>query len=314
MDWLNYHHLLYFWVVAREGSVARACEQLGLAQPTISGQVRELEQTLGEKLFQRAGRGLVLTETGKVVFAYADEIFKLGQELTNAVRGRGAGRPLRLVIGVADVLPRLIVYRLLQPLRHLKEPVRIVCREGKPPRLLADLAAHHLDVVLSDLPASPVVKVRAFNHLLGESGLSFFATPALAKKHGGDFPRSLDGAPMLLPTEETAMRRAVEHWLRGQHVRVDVRGEFEDSTLLKIFGQAGEGVFVMPTVIEPEVCRQYDVVALGRIDVPRVRCYAITAERRIKHPAVVALAAAARQELFPTLDNRELPHPDDPLL
>lgn len=298
MDWLNYHHLHYFWVVAREGSVARACEQLGLAQPTISGQVRELEQAIGEKLLQRDGRGLALTEMGKVVFTYADEIFKLGQDLVHAVQGRSPGRPLRLEIGVADVLPKLMVYRLLQPLRDLPEPVRIVCREGKPPRLLADLAAHNLDVVLSDLPSTPLIKVRASNHLLGESGLSFFATAALAARHGGDFPRSLDGAPVLLPTEETAMRRLLEHWLRSQQLHPVIRGEFDDSALLKIFGQAGEGAFAMPTVLETEVCRQYDVQVLGRIDGPRLRCYAITAERRIKHPAVAALIAAARQQLF----------------
>lgn len=298
MDWLNYHHLLYFWVVAREGSIARACEQLGLAQPTISGQLRDLENALGEKLLQRAGRGLVLTEMGKVVFAYADEIFKLGQDLVHAVKGRAPGRPMRLVVGVADVLPKLIVYRLLQPLQRLEQPVRLVCREGKATRLMADLGAHHLDVVLSDAPTSPLLKVKAFNHLLGECGLSFFATKKLAGKYGRDFPRSLEQAPLLVPTEETAGRRVLEQWLRGHHLTADVRGEFDDSALLKIFGAAGEGIFAMPSVIEKEVEKQYGVEVIGRVAEATVRFYAITAERRIKHPAVQAMTERAREDLF----------------
>lgn len=299
MDWLNYHHLLYFWVVAREGSIARACEQLNLAQPTISGQLQALEKALGEKLLQRAGRGLELTETGKLVFAYADEIFKLGQEMLHTVRGGGGGRPMRLVVGIADVLPKLIVHRLLQPVLHLSESVRIVCREGKTTRLLADLAAHHLDVVLSDMPTSPLVKVKAFNHQLGECGLSFFASPDLAARYGQDFPRSMDHAPWLVPTEDTTARRLLEHWLRTNRLSADVRGEFEDSALVKSFGAAGEGVFVMPTVIESEVCAQCNVQVIGRAEDLLVRFYAITPERRIKHPAVSALTATARRELFP---------------
>lgn len=298
MDWLNYHHLLYFWTVAREGSISRACEQLGLAQPTISGQVRELETSLGTKLLQRAGRGLVLTDAGRTVFAYADEIFKLGHELQNAVKGRGPGRPLRLVVGVADVLPKLIVYRLLTPARHIAEPVHVVCREGKPARLFADLAAHHLDVVLSDSPCGSAYKVRAFNHLLGECGLTFFATAELARRHGRDFPASLNRAPFLLPTEDTTLRRLIDNWFRANRIAPEVRGEFDDSALVKIFGQAGEGVFAMPSVIEAEVRQQYGVEAVGRIEEARVRFYAISAERRLKHPAVVALSQAARQELF----------------
>jgi LysR family transcriptional activator of nhaA len=298
MDWLNYHHLHYFWVVAREGSIARASEELGLAQPTISGQLRDLEEALGEKLLQRSGRGLVLTDTGRVVFDYADEIFKLGQELLNAVKGQGRGRPLRLVVGAVDVLPKLIIHRLLQPIRRLGEPVHIVCREGKPARLLADLAAHHLDVVLSDMPGSPLVKVKAFNHLLGECGLSFFATPDLSQKYGNDFPRSLEHAPFLVPTEETAGRRVLEQWLRANNIQAEVRGEFDDSALVKIFGTAGEGIFAMPTVIEEEICREYGVVVIGRANDVTVRCFAITTDRRLKHPAVAALVAAAKHELF----------------
>lgn len=298
MEWINYHHLLYFWVVAREGSIARACELLGLAQPTISGQLRDLEKSLGVKLLQRDGRGLTLTEMGKVVQSYADEIFKVGQEMIKAVKGRGSNRPSRLVVGVADVLPKLIVYRLLQPTRRMPDPPRIICREGKAPRLLADLAAHQLDIVLSDAPASPLVKVKAFNHLLGECGLSFFATPELASRHGKNFPASLEHAPLLVPTEETAVRRVLEHWLRLQRISPDVRGEFDDSALIKIFGSAGEGIFAMPSVLEQEICKQYGVVVLGRAENAPARFYAITGERRITHPGVALLTTAAKKELF----------------
>jgi len=298
MDWLNYHHLLYFWTVAREGSVSRACEQLGLAQPTISGQLHKLEASLQTKLLQRAGRGLVLTEAGKVVFRYADEIFKLGQELQSAVKGAGPGHPLHLVVGTSDALPKLIIYRLLAPARRAPGPVHLVCREGKPPRLLADLASHHLDVVLSDTPCGSAIKVRAFNHLLGECGLSFFAAPDLARRCGGDFPRSLHRAPFLLPTEDTTLRRLIETWCRANRVIPEVRGELDDSALVKVFGQAGEGVFVMPSVIEREVCERYGVKVVGRAEEARVRFYAITPERRLKHTAVVALAEAARREVF----------------
>ncbi|MFO0879506.1 MAG: transcriptional activator NhaR [Gemmataceae bacterium] len=298
MDWLNYHHLLYFWVVAREGSITRACEQLKLAQPTISAQLQALERALGERLFERAGRGLALTETGRVVFTYADEIFKLGQEMVHAVQGETSDRPMRLVVGIADVLPKLIVYRLLQAVLHLERPVRIVCREGKTTRLLADLSAHNLDVVLSDTPTSPLIKVKAFNHLLGECGLSFFGTPALVERYGQDFPRSLEHAPFLIPTEDTSARRLLEHWLRSHKVVVDVRGEFEDSALIKSFGAAGEGLFVMPTVIEREVCKQYGVEVIGRAEELVMRFYAITPDRRIKHPAVHALTTSAKRELF----------------
>jgi LysR family transcriptional activator of nhaA len=298
MEWLNYHHLLYFWVVAREGSITRASEQLGLAQPTVSGQLRELEHSVGEKLLHRVGRNLALTEMGRKVFSYADQIFKLGQELHGAVKGRTASGPMRLAVGAADVLPKLILYRLLLPVQRLSEPVRIVCREGKTDQLLGDLAVHRLDVVLSDAPADPLIKVKVYNHLLGECGLSFFGSPDLARKHGGDFPRSLHHAPMLLPTEDAAVRRALEQWLRSHDLSPQVRGEFEDSALLKLFGQAGEGFFAMPTVIEADVCRGYGVQVIGRVDSLRVRCYAITAERRLHHSAVAALSAAARENLF----------------
>ena len=298
MDWLNYHHLLYFWTVAREGSVARAGERLRLAQPTISGQIRALERSLGQKLFARAGRGLVLTEFGRMVYRHADEIFAIGRELTEAVKGRPAGRPIRFVVGVADVLPKVVAYRLLEPALRIREPLRIVCREDKPEPLLARLALHELDIVLSDAPAPPGVKIRSFNHLLGECGVTFLAAPSLAEKTRRRFPRSLDGAPVLLPIEGTALRRSLDEWFDRSGVMPLVAGEFDDSALAKAFGQAGVGIFAVPSVVESEVRRQYAVRTVGRTDEIRERFYAISVERRLKHPAVVAISEAARHETF----------------
>jgi len=302
MDWLNYHHLLYFWTVAREGSIKRACEQLHLAQPTISGQLKKLEQALGEKLFERVGRELSLTETGQFVYKYADEIFAIGRELLDAVQGRPTGRPMRLRVGVPDFLPKLIVYRLLQPAIQLEEQeeqtVQIVCYEDKPDQLLASLALHELDVVLSDSPAGSMVRVKAFNHLLGECGISFFAAPRLQKAFKKNFPHSLQGAPMLLPTENTTLRISIEHWLLDNDLHPRVVGEFEDTALMKVFAQAELGVIPVPTVIETEVTQQYGVGLVGRVPEIKERFYAITVQRRLKHPAVVAISENARNELF----------------
>jgi LysR family transcriptional activator of nhaA len=298
MEWLNYHHLLYFWTAARAGGVSAAAAELRLAQPTISGQIRALEESFGEKLFHRSGRRLALTETGRVVYRYADEIFGIGRELMDTLKGRPTGRPLRLTVGVADALPKLIAYRLLQPALRLPEPVRIVCREDRSDRLLAELAVHALDVVLTDAPIAPTVKVRAFNHLLGECGVTLFAAGRMAATYRRRFPRSLDGAPMLLPTDNTALRRALDQWFDAQHIRPRVVGEIEDSALLKVFGQEGVGVFAAPSVIEPEVQKQYRVGVVGRIEAVRERFYAISVERRLRHPAVVAISDAAQHELF----------------
>lgn len=298
MEWLNYHHLLYFWTVAREGSIARACEKLFLAQPTISGQLRVLEKAVGDKLFARSGRGLVLTETGRTVYRYADEIFSLGRELQDTLRGRPAGRPMRLLVGVADVLPKLVSFRLLEPALALSDPVQIICREDKPERLLSDLSIHGLDIVLSDAPVGPHVKVRAFNHLLGECGVAVMGKAALARPFRKGFPASLDGAPFLLPTENTSLRRALDQWFDRRSIRPSIRAEFEDSALLKVFGQAGVGLFVVPTAVENEVRKQYGVELVGRVEEVRERFYAISVERKLKHPAVVAISEAARQELF----------------
>lgn len=297
MQWLNYHHLLYFWTVAKEGSIARACEKLILAQPTISAQLRDLEQSLGEKLFDRKGRGLVLTDAGRLVFQYADEIFTLGKEMTDTLRGRPTGRPLRLAVGIADVLPKLITFRLLKPALTLGIPVQIQCQEDKPERLLAELAIHNLDMVLSDAPIPPSVHVKAFSHLLGECGVSFMGTPELAKKYRNGFPRSLSGAPMLLPTENTELRRALEQWFDTLGILPMIQAEFEDSALLKVFGQEGMGLFAVPSAVEEEVRVQYRVHCIGRIDEVQERFYAISPERKLKHPAVLAISESARKTL-----------------
>lgn len=298
MDWLNYHHLLYFWTVVRTGSVAAASEELRLAPPTVSVQIRRLEEQLGEKLLRRSGRRVVPTEMGHTVFRYADDIFALGRELLDTVRGRPTGRPLRLTIGVVDVMPKSIAHWLIQPALGLGEPVRIVCREATPEQLLAQLSVQGLDVVLADAPIAPGVAVRAYNHLLGETGVSFLGAPTLARKHRRRFPKSLHGAPLLLPASNTAVRRGIDQWLDGLDVRPEVIGEFEDSELLWEFGKAGEGIFPVPSVLEKHLVRQYRVGVLGRTDVVRSRFYAISVERRLKHPAVVAICETARRQLF----------------
>ncbi|MBN1208221.1 MAG: transcriptional activator NhaR [Myxococcaceae bacterium] len=296
MSWLNYHHLLYFWTVARAGTIAKAGEELRLAQPTISSQIKLLEESLGHKLFERQGRKLVLTDVGRTVMRYADEIFRLGNELKNVVGGLPAGQQLRLHVGVADVVPKVVAERLLQPALDVG-PLRIVCREGPLPQLLASLALHELDVVLADAPGSEPVSVRAFNHLLGKCGVTFFAAPAHAHLKR-DFPRSLDGAPILMPSEASSIRHAMDLWFEAQGVRPTVVGDFDDSALLKAFGERGLGVFAMPSVIKAEVVRQFDVSVIGHTDEIESCFYAISVERRLRHPAVVAIAEAARSSLF----------------
>lgn len=298
MEWLNYHHLLYFWVVAREGSVAKACQQLHLAQPTISGQIRALEESLKTALFARSGRNLVLTETGHTVYRYADEIFSLGRELQDTLQNRPTGRAIRFVVGVADALPKLVAHRLLQPALDLPEDVQVTCFDGDPDHLMAKLALHELDLVLSDVPANPRLGFRAYNHSLGECGISFFAARKLARKYRQGFPHSLAGAPFLMPTGNVALRRSLEQWLDGLGIRVHVRAEFSDSALLKVFGLVGTGVFAAPNAVEADVKRMYGVAVVGREETIRERFYAISVEKRLKHPAVVAISNAARTGLF----------------
>ena len=298
MEWLNYHHLLYFYTVAREGSVTKAAKVLRLAQPTLSAQIRRLEDSLGEKLFTRQNRGLVLTELGRVAYGYAEEIFGLGNEMLDTLRGRPSSRPARLNVGIADVIPKLVCYRLLESVLAGPDPVRLVLREGKTDDLLAALATQTFDLVIADTPLGPHLRVRAFNHLLGESGITFFATPALAARFKKGFPRSLDGAPLLLPTENTALRRALDQWFAELGVHPQIVAEIEDSALIKVFGQNGAGIFTAPTIIAREVRRHYGVLAIGATQAVRERFYAISVERRIKHPAVAAITAAAQQKLF----------------
>jgi LysR family transcriptional activator of nhaA len=297
VDWLNYHHLHYFWVVAREGSVSRACGVLHLSQPTISGQIRELERAMKTSLFEKSGRGLVLTDTGRAVFRYADDIFALGRELMDTVSGRPVGRPVRLRVGVVDVMPKFIAHLLLQPALRLPEPVRVVCTEGKLDRLAAELTIHNLDVVLSDTPLPPTVKAKVYTHLLGQCGVSIVGTPKLAGAYKPGFPKSLDAAPFLLPTEGTTLRRSLDQWFDGQGVRPSVRGEFEDSALMKTFGRTGEGLFAVPTVTETDIRKHYGVRRVGRAEGLRERFYAVSVERKLKHPAVVAISEQARHAL-----------------
>ena len=298
MEWLNYHHLLYFWMVAREGSLARASAELRLAQSTVSKQIHQFEDVLGHALFAKSGRQLVLTESGRVVFRFADEIFRLGREMLDALRDRPIGKPLRVTVGIADVVPKLLAERVLAPAFTMVGPLRLVCKEDKPDRLLADLALHDLDVILTDAPASPNVKIRAFNHLLGESEIAFFGRKELAAKHRRGFPASLEGAPVLLPTENTALRRSLDQWFAANGVRPNIVGEFEDSALLKVFGLRGTGVFPAPVVVAKEVEAQYQVRSIARVPQVRERLYAVTVERRITHPAVVAICEAAKSLVF----------------
>ena len=295
--WLNYHHLLYFWTVAREGSIARASAVLHLTQPAISAQLRTLQRAFGEKLLERRGRGLELTEAGRVAFRYADEIFTLGRELQDTLAGRVVGTP-RLRVGVVDALPKLVAYRLLEPALR-GDATRLHVREGPLERLLGDLALHALDVVLSDAPVPPTVRIAAFNHAIGECGVTVFAARALATPSmRRRFPASLDGAPFLLPGEGTALRRSLDAWFEEEGVRPVVVGEIGDSALLKVFGQAGVGLFAAPSAVEAEVQRQYGVRVVGRTERARERFYAISAERRIRHPGVQRITEAARDELF----------------
>ncbi len=298
VQWLNYHHLLYFWMVAREGTIAKAGKILRLAQPTISGQIRALEESLGEKLFERRGRTLALTETGRLVYGYADEIFGLGRELQDALRGRPARGGLRLHVGISDALPKLVSYRLLEPALRMGEPVELVCTEDKSERLLTELATRGLDLVLTDAPIGAGSGVRAYNHFLGECDTSFFGSDALVAKCRKAFPRSLDGMPLLLPRASSTLRRQIDRWLEVAGIRPRVVGEFDDSALMKMFGERGEGLFPAPTVIEREIRAHYGVRVAGRTSEVKERFYAITVERRIKHPAVARISEVAQQQLF----------------
>lgn len=293
MDWLNYHHLRYFWTVAKAGGLKPAAEQLHVSQPSISAQISELEEALGEKLFRRAGRKNELTEVGRLVLGYADEIFALGQEMLSAVRQRPGKRALRLYVGVADSFPKLVTNEILKPVFQMSQPVHVICREGKQEDLLAQLAAHRLDVVLADSPAATGQPGRTFNHRLHETGITFCAVPRLAAKLAEGFPQSLDGAPALLPTENTALRRALEPWFREAGITPQVVAEFEDLALMKVMALEGRGFLVVPTLVADEAVERYKFRVFGEATGCKLALYAITGERRILHPGVSLITQAA---------------------
>lgn len=298
MEWINFHHLLYFYVVAKEGGLVAAGKVLRLSHPTLSAQIQSLENQLGEKLFNRTGRKLVLSEMGQVVYRYADEIFSLGREMLDTVKGRSTGQPLRLNVGVTDVVPKLIVQKLLEPALTMEEPVRLVCYEESSERLLAQLALHSLDVVISDSPVPSGSPIRAYTHELGETSTSFFCTKGMKTRFARGFPKSLDGAPLLLPLANSVLRRSLNQWFEKHKIVPRVVAEFEDSALMKVFGSNGLGIFPAPTAVAPEVIRQYQVELLGHADTVVERFYAISAERKIRNPAVVVICDTAERALF----------------
>jgi len=298
MSSLNYKHLRYFWMVAKTGSIAKAATQLHLAPQSVSGQLTEFADTLGVELFRRAGRNLELTETGRRILSYAEEIFSTGDELLELVRDKTLTTTISFRVGCADSVSKLIACRLVEPALMLSEPVRLVCREGRLDSLVADLAVHRLDLVIADRPIPAHFSVRGYSHLLGESTMTAFATAALADTLGAEFPACLHDAPTLLPGEDFAIHQRLLRWLERSEVHPRVVGEFDDSAMMQAFGQSGAGVFFAPTVIAAQVCSQYGVLALGRIDPVIEQVYAITTERRMSHPATVAISTMARDELF----------------
>lgn len=298
MSSLNFKHLRYFWMVAKSGSIARAAAQLHLTPQSISGQLSEFAASLGVELFRRSGRHLELTDMGRRLLGHAEEIFAAGDDLLDTVREKDARTTVPYRVGCADSVSKLIAYRLLEPTLRLDEPVRLICREGQLANLAADLAVHRLDLIIADRPLPSQLSVRGFNHLLGESGMTVFATAALAATLAPGFPACLHGAPILLPGADFAIRERVLQWLEKNRVHPRVVGEFDDSAMMKAFGQSGAGIFFAPTVIQSQVCEQYRVIALGQVDSLVEQVYAITTERRLSHPATAAIGALAREQLF----------------
>ncbi len=295
---INYKHLHYFWAVANEGGVARASERLHLTPQTISGQLSLLEEQMGEALFDRVGRNLELTETGRLVLSYANEIFSLGSELEEVMHQLPEGRPHQFRVGVVDVLAKSIAHRILQPALRVPESVRMTCREADLDTLLAELSVHQLDLVLADRPIPPTVSTRGYSHKLGECAISFFCTKKLAGKLSDEFPYCLDGAPILLPNSGTQLRAGIDQYLDKLRIHPRMVAEFDDSALMKAFGKEGAGIFIAPAVIKAEVEMQYEVVSIGQIEEVKEHFYAITVERRIKHPIVSAVMESTRESLF----------------
>ena len=294
---MNYHHLFYFWTVAREGSVNQAARVLNLSQPALSTQIRRLEESLGEKLFMRVGRSLALTETGRMTLRYADEIFTLGKALQNELKGRPTGRPLQLSVGISDALPKRMVHLLLRPALRLSDEVRLRCLEGDAEHLVGRLLDHQLDLVLGDMP-EPARGRRLHNHLLGICNVEWFAEPKLRERYPGPFPACLNGAPVLLPMEGTSLRQALDQWFREEDLHPVIAGEFEDSALLSAFGVEGEGYFTAPAMVGSELVSDAKAQCVGATPGIHVRAYAITTERKLVHPAVQVIQKAAKKELF----------------
>jgi LysR family transcriptional activator of nhaA len=296
--------LFYFWKVLRAGSITRACEELRLAPPTVSAQLRSLEDQLGEKLLRKSGRRLVPTEMGQIAFRYADEIFSLGQELMDALKQRSTDKPVRLVVGVDDVLPKEIAQELIEPALHLPKPVILRCHEANLETLMARLAIHEVDLVLSDAPVTPTLNVRAFNHLLGETGVVWIGVPELAKRYRRNFPKSLNGAPILLPTGDTAIRRKLDRWFDLHAIRPTLVGEFDDFALLRAFGQSGTGLFPIPLVLAKQFHNMYGFGRVGKAVGVMGQFYAVSVERKLKNAAVIAICESAREHLFGSKDGR----------
>jgi LysR family transcriptional activator of nhaA len=301
---LNYKQLHYFWAVAKAGSIIRASERLHLTPQTLSGQIGLLEEALGVSLFLRVGRRLELTETGRLALSYADEVFQIGSELEEALRNRPESRSIQFRVGVDDAVPKSIAYRLLTPAMELAEPVRIVCREDKLARLLVELAIQRLDLILADRPMPAGTSVKGYSHKLGDCGITFFAEPRLAARFIEKWPGILDVAPLLIPGKEAAVRAPLMRWFDIHQIRPRIVGEFDDSALMQAFGQAGTGIFIAPSVMADEVRREHGVIIIGQTDEVTEQFYAISMERRLTHPAVVAINDAAQKELFGSLYSR----------
>jgi LysR family transcriptional activator of nhaA len=299
VEWLNYHHLLYFWVAAKAGSIVAATKELHLSHPTISGQIHRLEEVLGQKLFLRKGRSLVLTDAGRVAYGYAEEIFALGREFMDTVKGRPSEGTLRLVVGASDCLPKSIVNRILEPALKLEKCVRVIYREDRSiDSFLAELATYTIDVLLANAPAPKDLPVRTFSHLLGQCGTAFLAAPVLAKACRRRFPMSLDKAPVLLPNAGTIQRQALDEWFDSTGIRPTVVAELDDSALTREWGETGLGIFAVPDVVVKDIQRRWNLRLVGQTDDLKQSFYAISVERKIRHPAVLAICEAARKSIF----------------
>ena len=301
MKTLNYKHLRYFWMVAKTGSIAKAAQQLYLTPQSVSGQLTEFAGVLGVELFRRVGRNLEITEAGREVLSYADEIFSIGDELLEAIHDQRAKKSIPLKVGIADSVSKFVAYRLLEPALKLAEPVRLICREGRLVSLLSELSVHRLDMIIADRPMPSHLNVRGFNHLLGESGLTVFGASALIKNLVGEFPVCLNQAPFLLPGDDAAIRPKLEQWLNNHNLHPVISGEFDDSALMKSFGQAGAGLFASPSTNAAHICEQYKVQVVGKIDAVMEQLYMISTERQLTHPAIVAISEKGREDLFGTL-------------